>query len=302
MAGNSFLMIFLDGVGIGDKNPASNPFFKYQFNFLDDIFGQTPDLNNSSISNNGKFIFPVDANLGVDGLPQSGTGQASLLCGFNASKMIGKHFGPFPYSTLIPVIEEKNIFARLLALGKKVEYVNAFPKVFFDYLKSGKKRVGTIPLSCMLSGMKLKTARDVWKGKALTAEINNEKWRSRLNYKLPPVKPAIAGKRLLDISANSDFTFFEYWITDHLGHGRYKEETEEQLMILDAFLHYILKNIPDNITLLICSDHGNLEDISIKTHTRNPALSISAGYNAEYLVDNIKSLVDIKDAVLKTLQ
>jgi hypothetical protein len=295
-------MIFLDGVGIGPDDKVSNPFIKYDFKFFNGIFGETPHLNNSAISTGSKFIFPVDANLGIDGLPQSGTGQTSILCGLNASKLIGKHFGPFPYSTLVPVLEEKNIFASLLRNGKSAAYVNAFPKVFFNYLQSGKKRIGTIPLSSMLAGMKLKTASDVWKGEALTAEINNEKWRSRLNYRLPQIKPETAANRLLNISAKNDFTLFEYWITDHLGHGRYKEETEDQLNILDSFLYEVLNKLPEKMTLLICSDHGNLENISIKTHTRNPALTISAGRKAKYLADNIGSLIDIKEAVLSSIR
>ncbi len=52
--------------------------------------------------------------LGVEGLPQSGTGQTSIFCGVNASKIVGKHFGPYPYSTLIPIIKEKNIFKHYL--------------------------------------------------------------------------------------------------------------------------------------------------------------------------------------------
>lgn len=302
MPKNPFLMIFLDGVGIGDKDKTSNPFFTYNFKFLNNIFGDTPHLNNQSLCSNGNYLFPVDANLGVDGLPQSGTGQAAILCGINASELIGKHFGPFPYSTLIPVIEKNNIFTSLIGNNKKVSYVNAFPKVFFDYLKSGKRRLGTIPLSCMKSGMKLKMAADVWKGDALTAEITNEKWRERLHYKLPVIKPSTAAKRLLKISVENHFTMFEYWITDHLGHGRYKEETEQQLMILDDFLFFILKNLPAGMTLLICSDHGNLENISIKSHTRNPALTISAGLNAAYLSNQIKSLVDIKEAVINSIR
>lgn len=301
MPKNPFLLIFLDGVGIGDNDNASNPFFKYDFKFLNNIFGDTPHLNNQSMSSDGRYLFPVDANLNVDGLPQSGTGQTSIICGINASELIGKHFGPFPYSTLVPVIQENNIFISLITQRRKVSYVNAFPKLFFDYLNKGKKRLGTFPLSCMLSGMKLKMATDVWKGEALTAEITNEKWRDRLNYKLPVIKPSTAAKRLLNISSKNHFTMFEYWITDHLGHGRYKEETEQQLKILDDFLFFILNNLPVHMTLLICSDHGNLENISIKSHTRNPALTISAGFNARYLSDHIKSLVDIKEAVISSI-
>jgi phosphopentomutase len=47
----------------------------------------------------------------------------------------------------------------------------------------------------------------------------------------------------------------------------------------DGFLVGILEGIDSGNTLLIItSDHGNLEDISIKTHTRNPVPLILYGH------------------------
>ena len=55
----------------------------------------------------------------------------------------------------------------------------------------------------------------------------------------------------------------------------------------------------DEMTLVICSDHGNFEDLSVKTHTINPALTITAGKNASQLADSIKDLTDIKPSIIK---
>ena len=50
---------------------------------------------------------------------------------------------------------------------------------------------------------------------------------------------------------------------------------------LDRFLFTILSELnKEVITLVICSDHGNFEDLSVKTHTMNPALTLTAGKNA----------------------
>ncbi|MBU1679487.1 MAG: metalloenzyme, partial [Bacteroidetes bacterium] len=89
------------------------------------------------------------------------------------------------------------------------------------------------------------------------------------------------------------------YLTDHFGHGRNANEKEITLNLLDDFLIHLLQNIPDKMTLLICSDHGNLEDLSIKSHTRNPALTISAGKHAKSLSEKIRSLNQIKDAILE---
>ena len=52
-------------------------------------------------------------------------------------------------------------------------------------------------------------------------------------------------------------------------------------------------------TLVICSDHGNLEDLSVKTHTLNPSLTIAAGKNSEDIFRSVKSIIDIKPAIIK---
>lgn len=296
---HSTLMIFIDGVGIGKPDPEINPFFKYGFKAFTEVFGVIPCLDNQTLTaKNGIFLFPSDASLGVEGLPQSGTGQTSIFCGFNAPKFLGQHFGPYPYSTLIPLIREKNILKEFLDRKLKVSFVNAYPKIFFDYLASGKQRLSATTLCCRLSGIRLNDYEDLKLGKALSAEIDNSRWVSRLGYDLPVIEPEEAADRLMGIAALNSFTLYEYFLTDHLGHGRNADTFDETVQTLDRFLLHILKNFPDEMTLVICSDHGNFEDISVKSHTLNPALTITAGKYAGDLAHRIKDLTDIKPAIL----
>lgn len=294
-------MIFIDGVGIGENDPLKNPFIERGFNTFENIFGQIPTLENQSGRKENYFYFPCDARLGVEGLPQSGTGQATIFTGINAPLFIGKHFGPYPYSTTIPLIKEENIFRELKQKGKKVLFANAYPKVFFNYIKSGKSRLSVTSLSCRLSGIRLNTATDVRKGRALTAEITNERWNKKLNYNLRIIKPETAAKRLLRIAEKNDFTLYEFFLTDHLGHGRIKDEFDTVYYNLDMFLLTLLKNITKNLTVLICSDHGNFEDLSTRSHTLNPALTITAGKRAEELAETIKDLTHIKSSIINIL-
>jgi len=293
------LMIFLDGVGIGKEDPEINPFFKYEFKLFSHFFGETPSLENQYLEKNGTYLFPVDPVMGVEGLPLSGTGQTSIFCGINAQKKIGQHFGPFPYSTLIPDIKEKNIFKEFLNRNKKVSFANAYPKVFFDYINSGKKRLSVTSLSCLLTGVKLYKAAELHRGKALSAEITNFRWVNKLKYKLPVIRPETAARRLLKMNNENDFTLFEFFFSDHLGHGRLKDEMEYILDSLDRFLLYLLENVDEETTLLVCSDHGNLEDLSVKSHTLNPSMTIAAGKNAKRVSDNIKDLSQIKEVLLE---
>ena len=297
---SSILMLFLDGIGIGKKDLHFNPFFKYGFKTFTEIFNDIPSLENPVLNNDNYYLFPTDANLGVAGLPQSGTGQASLFCGFNAPKLIGKHFGPYPYSTTLPILKEKNILVHFYKIDGKGYFANAYPKLFFDYIKSGRSRLSVTTLTCKLSGIRLNRVTDVRKGRAITAELTNERWNERLGYKLPIIKPKTAARRLLKIAQKNRFTLFEYYLSDHLGHLRLAKEFEKRFFEMDEFLLTLLnESDKSRITLIICSDHGNLEDLSTKTHTRNPALTITAGKNAKEIFNTIKDISQIKSAIIK---
>ncbi|KAF0151309.1 MAG: metalloenzyme domain protein [Ignavibacteria bacterium] len=292
-------MIFIDGIGIGKADKINNPFFRYNFKTFSSVFGTIPHLGKQYLESNNSFVFPVDPLLGVEGIPQSGTGQTSIFCGINAPKLIGKHFGPYPYSTLVTEIEEKNLFKEFLKKKKNVAFANAYPQVFFDYVNSGRKRLSVTTLSCLLSGVRLNRIVDLHRGKALSAEIDNERLTNRLGYKLPIIQPQTAAKRLLRIAEENHFTLFEIFHTDHLGHGRNIEMLEYFSRVLDEFLFTIITRLPKSVNLLVCSDHGNYEDLSIKMHTMNPAVGISSGKNAKFFSEKIKSLVDIKKTIME---
>jgi len=293
-------MIFIDGVGIGENDAGKNPFIRYGFKAFEKIFGSIPHLNNSTLINDPYFLFPVDPIMGVPNIPQSGTGQVSIFCGINAPKFVGKHFGPFPFSSTIPIIKEKNILKYFKEKGNNVFFANAYPKIFFDYLKSGKQRLSVTSLSCRLSGIPLNNASDVRSGRALTAEITNSRWNKKLKYNLKIISPKTAARRLLRIAGRNHFTLYEFFLTDHLGHGRIPDEFDEIYNNLDGFLATILTEMDlENMTLIICSDHGNFEDLSVKAHTLNPALTLTAGKYAEQLFNSIKDLSDIKPAIIK---
>lgn len=297
---NNVLMIFIDGVGIGKEDFQSNPFFKFGFKTFEKHFGKIPSLQNSYLYSEKKFLKPIDANLEIPGLPQSGTGQVSIFCGVNAAELLGFHFGPFPHSQLNETIKEKNIFREFIKRKKKVFFANAYPKIFFDYIKQGKSRLSVTSKSCLLSGVRLNTSTDVWKARALTAEITNERWNKRLGYNLKLISPEGAAKRLLRLASNYHFTLYEFFLTDHLGHGRNADELEITHTNLDRFLSGILTEMNyKKTTLVVCSDHGNYEDLSVKGHTNNPTLFITAGRNSDKIVSEVNDLTQIKSAILK---
>jgi len=296
------LFIFLDGVGIGKKDSKNNPFFFTDLPKLKEIFNdQLPSKSSKIITNKILLFIPTDAKLGVKGLPQSGTGQTSIFCGVNAPKLINKHFGPYPYSSLRPIINERNIFKILKEKGKKVSFVNAYPRQFFEYIESGKTRFTVTTLSCLMSGIPLKTYYDLQNKNALSADITGEGWK-RFGYNFEPITPFEAGKRLYNIALKNDFTVYEFFYTDHAGHSKDKEFAKNTLLKLDGLLEGLLKNYnKEKLFIIIISDHGNLEDISTKTHTLNKVPTILIGKTKNKYIDKIKNISDIYYIILDIL-
>jgi 2,3-bisphosphoglycerate-independent phosphoglycerate mutase len=273
-------MLFLDGVGIGKKDPDVNPFLEARLPALRSLFsGDFPTLRHRRLTSHQAITFPLDATFGIPGLPQSGTGQTALFTGVNGPKLAGKHFGPHPYSTLKPVIEEKNIFRRLLQAGKRPCFANAFPQRFFDYVEQQRSRLTVTTLSCLYAGLPLLRADDLRAGRGVSADITNIGWRQLGYPDIAPIEPAEAGRRLVRLTADHDFVLFEYWKTDHAGHSQNMNEAVYVLEVFDSMLLGVIEELDTRSTLLIItSDHGNIEDLSTKSHTRNPVPVILFGH------------------------
>src|SRR5690606_16052864 len=105
-----------------------------------------------------------------DGLPQSGTGQATLFSGQNASAMIGKHFGPYPHSGNKHLLKIHSLFNQLISRNKLVHFINAFPNVFFERAKL-RNRWSCCTLMTQSAGLQINSENDVISGNAITAEI-----------------------------------------------------------------------------------------------------------------------------------
>jgi 2,3-bisphosphoglycerate-independent phosphoglycerate mutase len=303
-------MIFLDGVGIGKKDGEVNPFFSAHIPALRSLFqGEIPSLHHRRLSARRASLIPLDANLGVPGLPQSGTGQTSLFTGENGPQIVGKHFGPYPYSTLRAVIEQKSIFRRLLDAGKSPCFANAFPQRFFDYIEQHRSRMTVTTLSCFQCGMPLRRAEHLVRGEGISADITNAGWHQLGYPEMPVIEPAEAGRRLTRMVRRHEFVLFEYWRTDHAGHSGSMAEAIQVLEQLDAMLVGVLETLDAREMLLVLtSDHGNMEDMSVRTHTRNPVPTILYGHRQREFAGRLEGnsragsdLCDVAPALLEFL-
>lgn len=258
-----------------------------------------PYRGHGSVQSAAALVKPVNATLGVPGLPQSGTGQTTLLTGRNAPRLVGRHFGPYPYSTLRGLLAEYGIFRRLAERGKSVIFANAFPHQYFSYLEKHPGRVTATTQSWLAAGFPLNGAAELRGGNALSADITNQRWH-RLGYPdMPVITPQTGGRRLATLAQRYDFVFYEYFYTDHAGHRQSMEEAVRILELLDEFLEGILDEWnPRDMLLLLTSDHGNLEDLSVRTHTRNPVPLVAAGRGHDRFARPITRLTHIIPRIL----
>ncbi len=292
--------LFLDGVGIGRNDGTVNPFFTMPLPGFESLLGGPMiSLENPSRKNRRSSVRPIDATLGVAGLPQSGTGQCAILTGENAAKILGRHFGPYPHSSLRPLLAETNMFRRISEIGRSPMYLNAFPRQYEEHILSHPARTGAISLAWRSGGRTLNGAAELSAGRALSSDCTAEGWAGLGYPGVPVLSPGVAAGTALRALSDHDFVFFEYYLTDHAGHGRSRKAAADILSVLDAFVGGFVAGMdPRAHTLIVTSDHGNFEDLSTKRHTLNPVPFICAGAGHERLAAGVRDLTDIVPALL----
>lgn len=294
------LFIFLDGVGIGAQDPERNPFLTATLPTLTDLLGgRLPTLAEPLIDAGGCMAFPLDATLGVEGLPQSGTGQTALLTGENAAEIFGRHFGPWAPVTLRPLLLEQNVLSRALRLGYSVAFANAYPEGFGQGRRD--RRLAATPFVARETGLMIRHAAELARGEAVSSEITNSGWRHHLGHtEIPEISPAQAGGNLARLADQADLTFFAHYSTDQAGHKGGMSGSVESLERVDAFLGGIVDALAADISVLIASDHGNIEDVT-EGHTRNPVLGMILGDPPSVDRRSPNSIMDVPSAILALL-
>jgi hypothetical protein len=297
---------FLDGVGLGANDPASNPLAAAAMPSLAMLLdGRRLVAGLAPLETPRATLIALDACLGVAGTPQSATGQAALLTGRNVPAELGYHYGPKPNPPVADALQNGNLFRRLSGHGRRAALLNAYPPTYFAAVESGRRLYSAIPLAVTSAGILLKTAADLCAGQALSADFTGWGWRERLKLPDTPVlTTAEAGARLACLSSAYDFSFFEYWLSDYAGHAQDMVGSCTLLSAFDQVLGGLLSAWDDSAGLiLITSDHGNLEDLSTRGHTTNPvpALVIGAPRLRSRFVAGLRDLTDVAPAIVRLL-
>lgn len=299
------LFIFLDGIGLGEDDPETNPFSRASMPNLNRLLDGR-SLLKASAPFHGEFasLLPVDPAVGVSGLPQSATGQAILLTGRNIPADLGYHYGPKPNPEVAAYLRDGTLFSDLKAAGKKAVLLNAYPPRYFAGVDSGKRLYSSIPLAVTNAGIPLFRHDDLFAGRALSADFTGEGWRTMLGYDDAPVMdPQQAGRKLGALAKEYDFALFEYWASDYAGHKQQMEEAIHLMETFDGVLGGLVESWDADGLILVTSDHGNMEDISTRRHTDAdvPALVIGEKTARELFTQDMKDLTDIAPAIRRTV-
>jgi len=210
------LFIFMDGIGLGANDPEINPLARAKMPNLDTLLDGRSLLKESApFIGEHATLLGIDPSVGVDGLPQSATGQAMLLTGVNVSAEIGGHYGPKPNPAVAAHLNNGTLFSRFVKAGKKTILLNAYPPGYFKGINSGKRIYSSIPMAVTNAGLRLFTQDDLSAGRALSADFTGEGWRTFLGFPDTIVmEPQEAGRKLASLAMEYDFSLFEYWASD----------------------------------------------------------------------------------------
>lgn len=244
---------------------------------------------------------PIDACLGVDGPPQSATGQATMFTGVNCAAAMGKHCEGFPGPGLRKIIEENNLFLELKRRNLSVKFADAYLVDGVDELEMRRfKSVTTV--MALTSPETVSTIDDLVNDEALLQDLTRETIQERYPD-IPVIPPQRAAEHLFRIARKFDFTLFEFFQSDIAGHSMDYARACAVLRVYDRFLSALVRYTEAaGLTVVLTSDHGNIEEIGERGHTRNQIPFIAYGPGEKMLREKVSSLKDVMGAVLQAYE
>jgi 2,3-bisphosphoglycerate-independent phosphoglycerate mutase len=289
------ILYFIDGLGIGTRG-AHNPLARIEnIEPLAHFEGETAPVFHDGV------MVPTDASLGVEGRPQSASGQTTILTGINAPQILGAHKQGFPNQRLRDVIAEHSIFLQLK--NRSIEpnlFANAYTRQYFETHYKRWKSATTCAVEA--AGMSFRMIADLLGGYAVFHDFTNEVLRER-GVDVPVISPQAAGRRLAKLAAGHRFTLYEHFLTDKIGHDQDFAWAERHLPKLAEMIRTVLENINlETTTFILTSDHGNIEDLSVRNHTLNKVPTIIWGRKKNEIAGKIRDLSNITPAIVELLK
>jgi hypothetical protein len=243
---------------------------------------------------------PLNADLGIPGMPQSATGQTAIFTGVNAARELNAHQEGFPDARLREIIVRDNLFQRLLDVNRHCLFANAYVRMAIRRIPMPFRSVTTVMTLAALG--RTREREELLNGLAVYHDLTRESLPAHGIDGIPVINEATAAAHFLATARLADFCLFEFFLTDHVGHRGGTEECRAVLRRLDRFVTAVIAGLdPAKELLLLISDHGNIESPESRTHTRNPVPWIAVGRGATRALDGMGSLTDATPKILELL-
>ncbi len=291
---NKLIFIFLDGVGLG-RDVDSNPLTKASMPTIFKLIGQKL-INTTNIVGQNILVKGIDACLGVEGVPQSATGQTALFTGFNAQSILGYHLTAYPNRDLISLINKRSILKYAKEKHISSTFANSYTDKFFDSSKQNFLSYSVTTHCVLAAQIRFNTINDLINGKAVHWDITN----STLQNEVSVITPFEAGQNLKNITNDYDLVLYECFLPDLIGHKRDMNSSISFLEMFDEFLRGVITNMSPNVNVLISSDHGNIEDLSTGGHTKNLVPLVFIGDLAHDFL-SVNSIDEIFNAIFSNI-
>lgn len=292
--------VFIDGLGLGPVGPA-NPLASGCMPLCAALLG-SPLVAGLSIRGDDRLAHGIDACMGVPGLPQSATGQTALFTGKNAALLSGGHLPAFPGKKLTAIIHEDNILKRVANAGIPVTFANAYSEAYFRELAEDLRSASATTLSVQSAGIPFRMLEDLVAGQAVYWDITRGVVPARTGRDdIQQVKPEEAAGHLAGLAKEHGLVLYETFMTDMLGHRGRIDEAQVFLSLLDRFLARLAELVMrDGGTLVVTSDHGNIEDCSTRAHTTNPVpLLVFGPLAGEFAA--VRTIMDLPEAIWRCI-
>jgi 2,3-bisphosphoglycerate-independent phosphoglycerate mutase len=275
--------LFLDGVGLGVDDPGVNPFASAHAPTLAALAGGPWLRGLVERREAGRTVLAIDPTLGSQGRPQSATGQTTLLTGRDAVAAMGGPYGPWPGPTLQRLLEEGNLFHDGVRRGG-ARLANAYPQGYLDALaaragRHRRARASTAMVAAAAAGVPLLGLEDRARGDAVAADLDGG-GLMRMDPMGGGADVVREARRLALLAGACPFTYLDVWVTDQAGHRGDLASAVGLVERLDRFVAALRAALPGHVTLLVTSDHGNLEDAGDPRHSHNPVPLIALGPRA----------------------
>jgi len=272
-----YLLLFVDGVGLAEASDA-NPLALVPMPALVAATGGALTAERVG-GGDGWRLAALDATLGVPGLPQSATGQTALFTGRNAPEILGRHVPALPGPRLAALLAESSVLRRAAQGDRRVTFANPFSARYFEEVAARRRRHSATTLAALAAGAPMRDLDDLAAGRAVAWDVTRESFREHAPES-DVIAAEAAGRHLAEVAREHDLTLWETFMTDLAGHRRRGWTAAEALGRLDGLLGGLLAACGDDLTILLASDHGNLEEASHPRHTRNPVPLLAIGPDA----------------------